>query len=72
MKARIPWGDGAAGTWGAVLAGFGAETCTFQVLHCPSSLFLMTTAMGMVPWDEPQLKGTVLGRGSHLQAALRA
>lgn len=68
MRARVPPGDGAAGSWGAVLAGFGAEACASQV---PALSFFpvfnapVMAAVGMAARDEPQLEGKVPGRGFH-------
>lgn len=65
--------DGAARSRGAVLDRFGAEACTSQV-PALSLLWnaLVMAEVGMPARDEPQLEGTVLGRGSHPQATLRA
>ena len=74
-RTRIPPGDGAVGSWGAVLAGFGAEACTSQapaLSLLPVFNALVTAAVGMAAWDELQLEGMVLGRGSHPQATLQA
>lgn len=74
MRARV-LRPRAAGSWAAVLAGFGAEACALQV-PAPSFLrvfnALVTAGVGMAAQDEPQLEGVVLGRGSHPQATLQA
>lgn len=56
--------------WGAGLAGFGAEVGTAQVpvlSLLPIFYAPVTPVMGMATRDEPQLEGSVLGRGSHPQ-----
>lgn len=75
MRGSVLPKDRAAGGWGVVLGGFGVEVCTSQVPALsllPISNTLVTAAMGMAAWDEPQLEDTVLGGGSWPQAALWA